>query len=55
MTHIKTNFLVVACLVLFLCGTYAFSQEPAAPTNVMAKDTPNDDGTRYNCHLGCCS
>ncbi len=45
MTHIKTNFWVVACLVLFLCGTYAFSQEPAAPTNVMAKDTPNDDGT----------
>ena len=45
MTHNKTNFWIVACLVLFLCGTYAFSQEPIAPSNVTAKDTPNDDGT----------
>ncbi len=45
MIYSKTNFCVLACLVLFLCGTYAFSQEPTAPSNVMAKDTPNDDGT----------
>ena len=45
MTHSKTKICVVACLVLFLCGTYAFSQEPAAPSNVVAKDTPNDAGT----------
>ena len=45
MIYSKTNFCVLACLVLFLCGTYAFSQEPVAPSNVVAKDTPNDDGT----------
>ncbi len=45
MIYNKTNFCVLACLVLFLCGTYAFSQEPVAPSNVVAKDTPNDDGT----------
>lgn len=45
MIYSKTNFCVLACLVLFLCGTYAFSQEPTAPSNVVAKDTPNDDGT----------
>ncbi len=45
MIYSKTNFCVFACLVLFLCGTYAFSQEPTAPSNVVAKDTPNDDGT----------
>ena len=45
MIYSKTNFCIVACLVLFLCGTYAFSQEPTAPSNVVAKDTPNDDGT----------
>lgn len=45
MIYSKTNFWIVACLVLFLCGTYAFSQEPVAPSNVVAKDTPNDDGT----------
>lgn len=45
MIYSKTNFWIVACLVLFLCGTYAFSQEPTAPSNVVARDTPNDDGT----------
>lgn len=45
MTHSKSTLWVVACLVFFLCGTFAFSQEPAAPTNVTAKDTPNDDGS----------
>ncbi len=45
MTYSKTTLWVVACLVLFLCGTFAFSQEPAAPSNVTAKDTPNDDGS----------
>lgn len=45
MIYSKTNFCVLACLVLFLCGTYVFSQEPVAPSNVVAKDTPNDDGT----------
>lgn len=45
MTYSKTILLVVACLVLFLWGTYAFSQEPGAPTGVTAIDTPNDDGT----------
>lgn len=45
MTYSKTILFVVACLVLFLCGTYTFSQEPVAPTSVTAIDTPNDDGT----------
>ena len=45
MTNSKSTLWVVACLVFFLCGTYAFSQEPAAPSNVTAKDTPNDDGS----------
>lgn len=45
MTYSKTNLLSVACVVLFLCGTYVFSQEPIAPTNVTAIDTPNDDGS----------
>jgi hypothetical protein len=60
MIHKKTIIWIVACSVLFLCGTYAFSQEPpvvpqepapppqepapAPPSNVTAKDTPNDDG-----------
>ncbi len=42
MTYNKTILWVVVCSVLFLCGTYAFSQEPAPPSNVTAKDTPND-------------
>ena len=41
----KTIIWIVACLVLFIIGTYAFSQEPAAPSNVTAMDTPNDDGS----------
>ena len=61
MTQNKTILWIVACSVLFLCGTYAFSQEPpdvpqepapppqgpapAPPSNVTAKDTPNDDGS----------
>lgn len=45
MTYSKTKLLLVACVVLFLCGTYVFSQEPIVPTNVIAIDTPNDDGT----------
>ncbi len=45
MIHNKTILWVLTCLVLFLCGTFAFSQEPAAPSNVTAKDTPNDDGS----------
>ncbi len=44
MTYSKTNLLLVVCVVLFLCGTYVFSQEPIAPTDVTAIDTPNDDG-----------
>lgn len=37
----------VTCLLIFLCGTYAFSQEPTItpPANVTAIDTPNDDGS----------
>lgn len=45
MIHNKTILWIVAYSVLFLCGTFAFSQEPAAPSNVTAKDTPNDDGS----------
>lgn len=46
MTNNKTILWIVVCSLIFLCGTYAFSQEPTttAPTNVTAKDTPNDDG-----------
>ena len=42
MIHNKTILWICACSVLFLCGTYAFSQEPAPPSNVTAIDTPND-------------
>ena len=61
MTHNKTILWIVACSVIFLCGTFAFSQEPAPPpqesdpppqkpaptppANVTAMDTPNDDGS----------
>ena len=47
MTNNKTILWIVVCSLIFLCGTYAFSQEPTtkAPTNVTAKDTPNDDGS----------
>jgi hypothetical protein len=45
MIHNKTILWIVVCSVLFIIGTYAFSQEPAAPSNVTAKDTPNDDGS----------
>ena len=47
MTHNKILLWVVVSSVLFLCGTFAFSQEPAAAplSNVTAVDTPNDDGT----------
>ncbi len=55
---------IMVCMVMFISGTIAFSQEPApippsepeeaevppsvdpdVPSNVTAKDTPNDDGT----------
>lgn len=47
MTYNKTILWIIACALIFLCGTYAFSQEPTVspPTNVTAKDTPNDDGS----------
>ncbi len=47
MIHNKSILWVIACCILFLCGTYAFSQEPtlAPPSNVRAVDTPNDDGS----------
>ncbi len=47
MTNNKILISVVACLLIFLCGTYTFSQEPTItpPANVTAKDTPNDDGS----------
>ena len=45
MIHNKTILWIVAYSVLFLCSTFAFSQEPAAPSNVTAMDTPNDDGS----------
>ena len=47
MTQNKTILWIVACSVLFLCGTFAFSQEPTVtpPSNATAKDTPNDDGS----------
>lgn len=59
MIHNKTILWIVVCSVLFLCGTFAFSQEPppvpqepALPpqeppplSNVTAMDTPNDDGS----------
>ena len=47
MTHNKTFLWIVVCSLIFLCGTYVFSQEPtiSPPANVTAKDTPNDDGS----------
>ena len=59
MIHNKTILWIVVCSVLFLCGTFAFSQEPSPvpqepalppqepppPSNVTAMDTPNDDGS----------
>ena len=47
MINNKILISIVACLLIFLCGTYAFSQEPTttSPTNVTAIDTPNDDGS----------
>lgn len=42
MTHRKTILWVLTCLVSFLCGTFAFSQEPGPLSNVKAKDTPSD-------------
>ena len=59
MIHNKTILWIVVCSVLFLCGTFAFSQEPPPvpqepalppqepppPSNVTAMDTPNDDGS----------
>ena len=47
MTNDKTILWIAACLLIFSCSTYAFSQEPtiAPPTTVTAVDTPNDDGS----------
>ena len=47
MINNKILISIVTCVLIFLCGTYAFSQEPtiSPPTNVTAKDTPNDDGS----------
>ncbi len=42
MIHNKTILWVLTCLVLFFCGTFAFSQEPGPLSNVKAKDTPSD-------------
>ncbi len=42
MKHNKTILWVLTCLVSFLCGTFAFSQEPSPLSNVNAKDTPSD-------------
>ena len=42
---IKITQWTVVCLVLCLSVSMAFSQEPAAPSNVTAVDTPNDDGS----------
>lgn len=36
--------LILACFVCCLCASVAFAQGLAPPTNVTAKDTPNDDG-----------
>ena len=36
--------LILACFVSCLCASVAFAQGLAPPTNVTAKDTPNDDG-----------
>ena len=47
MTYNKTILYIVACTILFLYGTFAFSQESetSPPSNVTAVDTPNDDGS----------
>ena len=47
MTYNKATLCVTTCILIFLCGTYTFSQEPtiSPPANVTAKDTPNDDGS----------
>lgn len=61
----KTILLMMVCMVMLLCCTFAYSQEPTPdtpsepeepeapptvqspdpPSNVTAKDTPNDDGS----------
>ena len=45
MIHNKMILWIGACLILFISVPLAFSQEPAPPSNVTAKDTPNDNGT----------
>lgn len=45
MKHNKIIFWVLVCSVLCLHVPLSFSQEPAAPANVKAKDTPNDATT----------
>ena len=42
---IKITQWTVVCLVLCLSVSIAFSQAPAAPSNVTAVDTPNDNGS----------
>jgi hypothetical protein len=42
---IKITQWTAVCLVLCLSVSIAFSQAPAAPSNVTAVDTPNDDGS----------
>lgn len=45
MIHNKRIQWIITCLVLCISVSSAFSQGGAPPSNVTAKDTPNDDGT----------
>ncbi len=45
MKHNKICLWIAVCTTLFLWTSLGYCQGPAAPTNVVAKDTPNDDGS----------
>lgn len=45
MTHYKICLWIAVCTTLFLWTSLGYTQGPTAPSNVVAKDTPNDDGT----------
>ena len=45
MKHNKICLWIAVCTTLFLWTSFGYCQGPAAPSNVVAKDTPNDDGS----------
>lgn len=45
MKHNKICLWIAVCTTLFLWLSLAYCQVPVTPSNVVAKDTPNDDGS----------